>query len=573
MAQIPRTYKLILVGLMLASNVMVSISGYSQDNLKKRNEKVSTKLSYEEIHDLEYEALIDEDTAALGLLIKIHMRKASIEKNNIEKARAYYYKTTLEKTIPALVYADSIIKITKESTHPNYPAIGYALKGHLHYESGNFQVALTNYLKAYNLALTKENVDQQREFALAIAAIRNLYGQHYAAVELYNKYLKLLKNEENFETQHYDDYTLLLFNLTLTHLRLQSIDSARFYANQGIKLTSKLRDDSNFQDFILLDAQINYYDSSYDKARDTLLKYNGSLDGTSKAIKLYYLGKIEDKLNNKNLSIKYFKEIDSIVTATGDPFPEVKDVYHELILNSIDKDDKHGQIEYIGKLIAYDSLHSTKQENVINAAMASYDIPYLKHQKREAEAQLENKKTIITGVGLLAGLGGFTGIFFFVRTIRIQRKLKVLLEEGIVRKKIISEQPVSTHPSSVPEDIRKDILNKLEKFENSERFLDKELDMSTLAQELETNTSYLSVIINSYKGKTFPNYLKDIRIAKAVQMLNNDHSLLRFSNQGLAEVFGFKTSESFSKAFYKNTGIYPSKFIKELNLRKVDGHL
>jgi len=517
--------------------------------------------------------LIDEDTAALGLLIKIHLRKASLEKNNIEKARAYYYKTTLEKTSPALVYADSIIKITKESTHPNYPAIGYAIKGHLHYESGNFQVALTNYLKAYNLALTKDNVDQQREFALAIAAIRNLYGQHYAAVELYNKYLKLLKNEDNFETQHYDDYTLLIFNLSLTHLRLQSIDSARFYANQGIKLTSKLRDDSNFQDFILLDAQINYYDSAYDKARDTLLKYNGSLDGTSKAIKLYYLGKIEDRLNNKNLSIKYFKEIDSIVTATGDPFPEVKDVYHELILNSIDQDDKLGQIEYIGKLITYDSLHSTKQENVINAAMASYDIPYLKHQKREAEAQLENKKTIITGVGLLAGLGGFTGIFFFVRTIRIQRKLKVLLEEGIVRKKIISEQPVSTHPSSVPEDIRKDILNKLEKFENSERFLDKELDMSKLAQELETNTSYLSVIINSYKGKTFPNYLKDLRIAKAVRMLNNDHSLLRFSNQGLAEVFGFKTSESFSKAFYKNTGIYPSKFIKELNLRKVDGHL
>ncbi|UJH92730.1 helix-turn-helix domain-containing protein [Antarcticibacterium sp. 1MA-6-2] len=77
--------------------------------------------------------------------------------------------------------------------------------------------------------------------------------------------------------------------------------------------------------------------------------------------------------------------------------------------------------------------------------------------------------------------------------------------------------------------------------------------MSTLAQELETNTSYLSVIINSYKSKTFPNYLKDLRIANAVRMLNKDHSLLRFSNQGLAEVFGFKTSESFSKAFYKNT--------------------
>nr|WP_232804636.1 helix-turn-helix domain-containing protein [Salegentibacter maritimus] len=97
--------------------------------------------------------------------------------------------------------------------------------------------------------------------------------------------------------------------------------------------------------------------------------------------------------------------------------------------------------------------------------------------------------------------------------------------------------------------------------------------MSSLAQELETNTTYLSVIINTYKNKSFPNYLKDLRVAKAIQMLNADRGLLKYSNQGLAEVFGFKTSESFSKAFYKNTGVYPSKFIKELNSIKEGGHL
>ncbi len=572
MALILKTYKSIFVYLILASSGAISFYGYSQDIPGKSYEKVTTKLSYEEIHDLEYEALEEDDSAALGMLIKIHLRKATLENNNLEKARAYYYKTTLEETLPALAYADSVILLTKESTHSNYPAIGYALKGHLYYESGNFQLALTEYLTAYNHALKKNNVEQQKEFALAIASIRNLYGQHYAAAELYNKSLKLLKKENNFETEHYEDHILLMFNLALTHLRLQSIDSARYYANQGINITSALKDNGNFQDFILLDAQINFYEGALGKARDTLLKYSGSLDGTSKAIKLYYLGKIEDRLNNKDLSIKYFKEIDSIVTATKDPFLEVKDVYHQLILHSMDQNDKQSQIEYIGKLITYDSLQSTKQENIINAAMASYDIPYLKHQKREAEAQLENKKTIITAVGFLAGLGGFTGIFFFVRSNRMQKKLKVLLEDGSVRKKIINE-PVNNPPSSVPEDIRNDILNKLEKFENSERFLDKDLDMSTLSKELETNTSYLSVIINTYKGKTFPDYLKGLRVAEAIRKLNNDPSLLKFSNQGLAEIFGFKTSESFSKAFYRNTGVYPSKFIKELNSRKVDGHL
>ncbi len=76
MAQIPTTYKSIFFYLMFVLSGTISFIGYSQDIPSKRLENVTTKLSYEEIQDLEYEALIDEDTAALGLLIKIHLRKA-----------------------------------------------------------------------------------------------------------------------------------------------------------------------------------------------------------------------------------------------------------------------------------------------------------------------------------------------------------------------------------------------------------------------------------------------------------------------------------------------------------------
>ncbi|MDT0677790.1 helix-turn-helix domain-containing protein [Autumnicola musiva] len=277
-------------------------------------------------------------------------------------------------------------------------------------------------------------------------------------------------------------------------------------------------------------------------------------------------------MNNKDLSLRYYSDIDSIVSKTEDPFSEVKDVYHQLILHALAENDKKKQVEYMGKLIAYDSLHSRKQENVINEAMVSYDIPYLKHQKKEAEVQLQNKQKIITSVGLLAVAGIITGFYFYLRSVRMKKKLRLLLEGGIAKEKVNSG-PVNVHPSSVPEDIRIDILAKLEKFENSERFLDKDLDMATLAQELETNTSYLSVVINTYKNKTFPNYLKELRISDAIIQLNRDPKLLKFNYQGLAETFGFRRGESFSKAFYNKTGVYPSKFIKELRLRKAGGHL
>lgn len=67
---------------------------------------------------------------------------------------------------------------------------------------------------------------------------------------------------------------------------------------------------------------------------------------------------------------------------------------------------------------------------------------------------------------------------------------------------------------------------------------------------------------------SFPNYLKDLRITAAIKRLPEDPILLKFNYQGLADTFGFKTGESFSKAFYHKTGVYPSKFINELKLNK-----
>jgi AraC-like DNA-binding protein len=324
-------------------------------------------------------------------------------------------------------------------------------------------------------------------------------------------------------------------------------------------------------DFSLVDAQINFFRSNYGKSRDTILKYLHNLNGTSKAIKLYYLGKIEQKEENHLLAIKYYEKIDSIVNTTGDPFPEIKDVYQQLVMHSTLENEKRKQVEYIEKLIHYDSLLSSNQGGILNQIMISYDLPYLKRQKKQAEEQLKAKNTAVTAVGFLAGLALTSGGFFYYRSRKMKIRLKLLLD-GIENKKVIPRK-LGEHPAAVPEEIREFILKQLELFESSDLFLSKGLDMSTLAQELGTNTTYLSLIINHYKKMTFPNYLKDLKISCAIHRLGNDSELLRYNYQGLAEMFGFKTAESFSKAFYNKTGVYPSKFLNELKSRETTRHL
>jgi len=448
-----------------------------------------------------------------------------------------------------LLYSDSIIQVTKNSKHLNYPTLGYILKGHIYYNSSNFQDALNNYLEAYNLALEKENTEHQRETSLTIAAIRNINGQHYAAADFYRRSLKLLMRENNYAINHYEVFITLLFNLSTTHLRLQEIDSAKYYVNNGIDQSLIFKDKSNFRDFVMLDAQINYYDKDYIRAKDTLLKYVDSLDGTNKAIKLYYLGKIEEKLGNGMLSLRYFEDIDSILSETGDPFIEIKDVYQQLILHSVLNEDKQKQIEYMGKLIYYDSILSTGQEDILNKATLSYDIPYIKHQKKKTEEQLKAQSRYISYAGILAGFSVLSGFVFYVRTRRMRTRLNLLLEKGPIIQSIAPVKNLRL-PSTVPEAIRIDILKKLEAFENSDDFMRADLDLPSLALELKTNTAYLSTVINTYKQLSFPNYIKDLKITMAINRINETPELLKFSHQGLADHFGFKSSGSFSTTFY-----------------------
>jgi len=545
--------------------------GFSQTKHSKSSSNYSIASSYELLHEMEVKAAEASKLDELQNIIRIHISKSKKENNSIELARAFYHLVFIEEPQLALAYTDSIILITENSDHKSYPTLGYTLKANLFYDQGKFQQALDNFLKAYNLALEKENKEDQGEISLAIAAIRNINGQHYAAADLYKRSLNLLKQNENFPDAYYEDYSTLLYNLSLTYLRLSQIDTAKFYIRKGLKLTQALKKTDDFRDFVLVDAQINYYQKNYKKSRDSILKYINEFEGTERAIKLYYLGKIEKYLKNDKLAMAYFKEIDSIVSLSGDPFGEVKDVYQQLINYSVLEDNEKEQIEYIEKLIYNDSILSSAQENLNNQIVIAYDIPDLKRQKLQAEKQLEAKTFYIIGIAVFAAIAILIGIYFFFRSRNIRKRLNILMEGGEVQ--IFEPKQVTEHPSSVPIEIRKEILSKLNTFENSDRFLNKDLDLSLLSNDLGTNTTYLSTIINHYKKVNFPNYLKDLRIRAAINRLSKDPDLLKYNYQGLAEIFGFKTGESFSKAFYKKTGVSPSMFLNELKSRETSRHL
>jgi len=123
---------------------------------------------------------------------------------------------------------------------------------------------------------------------------------------------------------------------------------------------------------------------------------------------------------------------------------------------------------------------------------------------------------------------------------------------------------LSSKSVPVSKEIREAVLLKLNAFEFQKGYLSTTINLTSLAKFLETNSSYLSKIINNAKGKSFKNYLNDLRIEYAYEELKNNSQKRKFTIEANAFDFGFKSAESFSKKFKTTYGVYPSKFIKGL---------
>lgn len=113
-----------------------------------------------------------------------------------------------------------------------------------------------------------------------------------------------------------------------------------------------------------------------------------------------------------------------------------------------------------------------------------------------------------------------------------------------------------------------EILQKLEEFEQSDRYLNKNMSLSMLSSQMEVNTKYLSEVINNHKEKNFNGYINKLRINHIAQLLRNDPVFLNYKVSYLAEYSGFSSHSSFTTIFKSVTGMSPNAYIQEISNSK-----
>ena len=101
----------------------------------------------------------------------------------------------------------------------------------------------------------------------------------------------------------------------------------------------------------------------------------------------------------------------------------------------------------------------------------------------------------------------------------------------------------------------------LEKIVVDKKYRDPNFSAKELAKELETNTRYLSAVVNSRFGMNYSNLLNEFRIKEALHLLR-DKRYVDLTIKQVSEKVGFANRQSFYAAFYKNMGETPSKYRK-----------
>jgi AraC-like DNA-binding protein len=114
---------------------------------------------------------------------------------------------------------------------------------------------------------------------------------------------------------------------------------------------------------------------------------------------------------------------------------------------------------------------------------------------------------------------------------------------------------------NIPKETEEQLLVKLGEFENSLDFTKKEISLSRMALQFETNTKYLSELINAHKQKNFNTYINELRINYITDKLKNDPKYLQYKISYLAEDSGFSSHSVFATVFKSVTGISPTTFI------------
>ncbi|WP_430410109.1 helix-turn-helix domain-containing protein [Kordia sp.] len=543
------------------------------------------KYSYEELDELYLEHLYDESNKAeiyaeqlfrnaqksgdFSDLFNANKRYAVLEnkKGNYEKALDYLH---ISKTIA-----------TEKLKNQHLETLCIFLMGKFSYDYGKYEEAFEHYTEAYDF-YNANNKYMAQMTSHNIALVKNVLGDQKGALKIFLKihdaYLASIQDTNtHFDRFSYSNIlgaisdTYLKYAIKEKNLKNSLLDSAEVYINKGLKETERINNDAGYTFFLTEQGILAHERGNQQKAISTLaIAETRAISEKNKNLYpsiYYYMGNSFKNNNDDENAIKFFRKVDSVSLKNAINYPLLDRTYHSLINLYNKKGDNENALKYWHLFEENNKINEHVSKSVKDAIHREYDI-------KELEALIEklisskkaNYNTALIIIITLVLL--FLAYFFYNKNKQLQNQIKFdkLLRELETKKQILPvEKQKSKSTLTIDEEKIQKILSELDKFEQKKQFLDLNCDLAFVAKKVKTNKAYLSKVIHSEKQQKFIQYITNLRINYALEKLKEDKLFRSYDIKSIASELGFKSPDSFSRAFKNKTGIYPSYYIKNIN--------
>ncbi|SHI48284.1 helix-turn-helix domain-containing protein [Aquimarina spongiae] len=555
--------------------ILFSFKGNSQNAVDSLQQK-----TYEELRALF--SNLRSDTLKSAYIANYYLIKAKRESNIPKIAKGYHllYYSFSDHTVKQK-YVDSIIDITRYNQSREFPALAYLHKAQFHlYQNREITKTINNLNAARKYANQNDNIDLIYRVDYMIGIIKSEHlDEKEEALNIYKKCAKFYQTKK--QDIYKSRYINTLHAIAETYIALKEHDSSSYYNELGYQEAENhenvfLQRQKVY--FTLCEGVNHYSKNNFRRAIDSIHKALPemiSINDVSNTLDCYYyLGKSYFDLGQNKKALPYLIKTDSILESLNS-IPQYKHVkiYQYLKNYYRNINDLENQNKYLDKLNKILANYLSDQIHISKKVKEDYDIALLIEEQESVVKKL-NRNTDVYKSGvlllILLLLISSSVLLYQYRKKQVYRKR---FQEILTKQKTsISKEDeefikskVSESNIKVPQKHVDYILERLDQFEKEKKYLATGISSQSLADDFDTNVKYLSRVINHFKNKSFTNYLNELRISFAIEELKTNTTLRKFTIKAIANEMGYNSAETFSNAFYKQTKIKPSYYIKNLN--------
>lgn len=470
--------------------------------------------------------------------------------------------------------------------------------GNIYYKYGSLSKALDSYLKGIKICEQNEMPANLPNLYKNIGNVYIKFNDISQAYKYYKIALELVRKTKDQETEF-----KILNNLIGTTYILKDSIKARQYLKQMKNLKIKDVHFKVYSEFLcagLIGETEDKYTqaiSYYRQAVNYSLQH--PIDSSNNSYPYLALGFLYHSINNNDSALYYLN-----LTYTK---YRVYDVLSSTLSALINIYKKKGDLKKVHKLqeeyrILSDSIYNYQEFNNVKNRQITYEIEKvekkvsdLKKAEKRKQEQIKKQQQILLAISL--GLCFFIAAFITIyiqkkrlfntyktlydknnKILEIEKELQQIQKEyegestkerdnipaSAIGVASVSEKENVINPSTkLSEEQKEKLLGDIEKImENTDEICNSNFNQKKLAELVNSNTSYVSQIINEKYKKNFSTFVNEYKIKEAQKRLSNFEKYGSYTIKTIAEGVGYKSQANFIQAFKAVTGMTPSMYQK-----------